>query len=109
MFYFWIGGNLGALQADGDGYCLGADLLVCDKGCLHNCVWLIGEITVRRCPYLIMVFAAMLPWQFFANALAECSNSLIGIADLMAKVYFLRLIVPAMTSARAILGGKVNP
>lgn len=46
-------------------------------------------------PYMIMVFAAMLPWQFFANALSESSNSLIGNANLISKVYFPRLIVPA--------------
>lgn len=45
-------------------------------------------------PYPILVFAAMLPWQFFANALSECSNSLIGNANLISKVYFPRLIVP---------------
>jgi lipopolysaccharide transport system permease protein len=46
-------------------------------------------------PYPILVFAAMLPWQFFANALAECSNSLISNANLISKVYFPRLIVPS--------------
>ncbi|MBE9209036.1 ABC transporter permease [Nostoc sp. LEGE 06077] len=45
-------------------------------------------------PYPILVFAAMLPWQFFANSLSECSNSLIGNANLISKVYFPRLIVP---------------
>jgi len=46
-------------------------------------------------PYPVMVFAAMLPWQFFANALAEASGSLIGNANLISKVYFPRLIIPA--------------
>lgn len=46
-------------------------------------------------PYPIMVFAAMLPWQFFANALSEASGSLIGNANLISKVYFPRLIIPA--------------
>ena len=45
-------------------------------------------------PYPILVFAGMLPWQFFSNALGECSNSLIGNANLISKVYFPRLIVP---------------
>ncbi|MDX2229160.1 MAG: ABC transporter permease [Leptolyngbyaceae cyanobacterium bins.349] len=45
-------------------------------------------------PYSILVFAAMLPWQFFANALSECSNSLIANSNLISKVYFPRLIVP---------------
>ena len=46
-------------------------------------------------PYPILVFAAMLPWQFFASALAECSNSLIVNSNLISKVYFPRLIVPS--------------
>jgi lipopolysaccharide transport system permease protein len=46
-------------------------------------------------PYPIMVFAAMLPWQFFSNSLSECSNSLISNANLLTKVYFPRLVVPA--------------
>jgi lipopolysaccharide transport system permease protein len=45
-------------------------------------------------PYPVMVFAAMLPWQFFANALAECSNSVVGNANMISKVYFPRLVVP---------------
>jgi lipopolysaccharide transport system permease protein len=46
-------------------------------------------------PYPILVFAAMLPWQFFANSLLECSNSLITNSNLISKVYFPRLIVPS--------------
>ena len=46
-------------------------------------------------PYAILVFAALLPWQFFATALTESSNSLISNANLISKVYFPRLIVPA--------------
>ncbi|NJL01510.1 MAG: ABC transporter permease [Spirulinaceae cyanobacterium RM2_2_10] len=45
-------------------------------------------------PYPILVFAAMLPWQFFANSLAACSESLVANANLLSKVYFPRLIVP---------------
>jgi lipopolysaccharide transport system permease protein len=45
--------------------------------------------------YPLLVFSAMLPWQFFSSALAECSNSLISNANLISKVYFPRLIVPA--------------
>jgi len=46
-------------------------------------------------PYPILVFSAVLPWQFFANALSESSNSLIGNANLISKIYFPRLIIPA--------------
>ena len=45
-------------------------------------------------PYAILVYAAMLPWQFFANALSESSNSLIANSNMISKVYFPRLIVP---------------
>ncbi len=51
--------------------------------------------TVANIPYPILVYAAMLPWQFFANALSESSGSLIGNANLISKVYFPRLIIPA--------------
>ncbi len=46
-------------------------------------------------PYAILVYAAMLPWQFFANALSESSGSLVGNSNLITKVYFPRLIIPA--------------
>jgi lipopolysaccharide transport system permease protein len=46
-------------------------------------------------PYPILVFAGMLPWQFFSAALSSCSESLISNANLLTKVYFPRLIVPA--------------
>lgn len=46
-------------------------------------------------PYAIMVFAGLLPWQFFSNSLAEASNSLIGNTNLITKIYFPRLIIPA--------------
>src|SRR5258705_2424417 len=46
-------------------------------------------------PYPLLVMAAMLPWQFFSTALSESSNSLIGNANLISKIYFPRLIVPA--------------
>jgi lipopolysaccharide transport system permease protein len=46
-------------------------------------------------PYSIMVYAAMLPWQFFANALGEASTSLIGNTNLITKIYFPRMIIPA--------------
>ncbi len=45
-------------------------------------------------PYPILVYAAMLPWQFFADSFSEASNSLIANANLVTKIYFPRLIVP---------------
>jgi lipopolysaccharide transport system permease protein len=51
-----------------------------------------------------MVFAAMLPWQLFANAVTETSNSLINNASMISKVYFPRLIVPSS----AVIVGLVD-
>lgn len=48
-----------------------------------------------KAPYILMIFAGMLPWQFFSNALNEASNSLIANSNLLTKVYFPRMIVPA--------------
>ena len=46
-------------------------------------------------PYSIMVFAAMLPWMFFSSSLSSASQSLVGNANLISKVYFPRMIIPA--------------
>ena len=54
----------------------------------------LAKLPSQGVPYPILVFAGMLPWQFFSNALSECSSSLIGNANLISKVYFPRLIVP---------------
>jgi len=54
----------------------------------------LAKLPSEGVPYPILVFAAMLPWQFFANSLSECSNSLISNSNLISKVYFPRLIVP---------------
>lgn len=48
-------------------------------------------------PYSLVVFAGMLPWYFFSNALTDCSNSLVTNSQLLSKVYFPRLIVPCST------------
>lgn len=48
-----------------------------------------------KAPYALMVFAAMLPWQFFATSISSASVSIVGNANLISKVYFPRLIVPA--------------
>jgi lipopolysaccharide transport system permease protein len=47
-------------------------------------------------PYPIFVYAGLLPWTYFSNALSISGNSLVGSARLITKVYFPRLIVPAV-------------
>jgi lipopolysaccharide transport system permease protein len=54
----------------------------------------LAKLPSQGAPYPILVFSAMLPWQFFSSALSECSNSLISNSNLISKVYFPRLIVP---------------
>jgi lipopolysaccharide transport system permease protein len=55
-------------------------------------------------PYPIFSYAALVPWQFFASGLTASSNSLVGSANLLKKVYFPRLVVPIA----AVLPGAVD-
>jgi lipopolysaccharide transport system permease protein len=55
-------------------------------------------------PYPIFSYAALVPWTFFANGLGQASNSLVGSANLIKKVYFPRLAVPIAT----ILAGVID-
>jgi len=55
----------------------------------------IAKLPSSGVPYPILVYAAMLPWQLFANSMSESSNSLITNNNLITKIYFPRLIVPA--------------
>jgi lipopolysaccharide transport system permease protein len=59
-------------------------------------------------PYAIMVFAGMLPWTFFSSALADSSNSMVGSANLISKVYFPRLIVPIAAVGVAFVDFAIN-
>ena len=54
-------------------------------------------------PYPIFVYAGLLPWTYFANALAASGNSLVGSQNLISKVYFPRLIIPASASLTGLL------
>ena len=51
--------------------------------------------TPGAAPYALFVMAAMLSWQFFSTSLSESSNSLVGNSNLISKIYFPRLIIPA--------------
>ena len=54
-------------------------------------------------PYALHVFAGMLPWTFFANAVTLAANSLVGSGHLISKVYFPRLLVPLAAIASGLL------
>jgi lipopolysaccharide transport system permease protein len=53
-------------------------------------------------PYPIFAFAALVPWTFFAQGLSQSSDSLVGSANLIRKVYFPRLVIPM---ASVVAGG----
>ena len=48
-------------------------------------------------PYPILVYAGLLPWNFFANSLGEVTGSLVANSNLLSKVYFPRILIPAST------------
>jgi lipopolysaccharide transport system permease protein len=54
----------------------------------------LAKLTSEGVPYPLLVFAALLPWQFFSNALSEASSSVISNANMISKVYFPRLVIP---------------
>ena len=55
-------------------------------------------------PYSIFAYAALVPWIFFANGLSQSSNSLVGSAQLITKIYFPRLVIPIST----VISGVVD-
>lgn len=55
-------------------------------------------------PYPVFAYTALLPWQLFAFALTESSNSLVGSQNLITKVYFPRLVIPLAS----VLAGLVD-
>lgn len=55
-------------------------------------------------PYPVFAFCALLPWQLFAHAVGESSNSLVGNQNLITKVYFPRLVIPIS----AVLSGLLD-
>jgi lipopolysaccharide transport system permease protein len=64
----------------------------------------LAKIPSNGVPYPIFTFCALLPWTYFAYALGESSNSLVGNANLISKVYFPRLVIPLA----ATLAGLVD-
>jgi len=64
----------------------------------------LANIPSDNIPYPLFSFAALVPWTFFANGLGQASDSLVGNANLIKKVYFPRLVVPFA----AVLSGVVD-
>lgn len=64
----------------------------------------LAKIPSDGIPYPVFVYCALLPWQLFAHALGESSNSLVANERLITKVYFPRLVIPIA----AVCGGLVD-
>jgi lipopolysaccharide transport system permease protein len=64
----------------------------------------LAKIPSDGIPYPLFAYAALVPWTFFANGLSQSSNSLVGSAELITKVYFPRLIIPVSS----ILSGLID-
>jgi lipopolysaccharide transport system permease protein len=69
---------------------------------------LLGVPSTAGTPYALLVFAGLLPWNLFATSLADAGNSLIGNANLISKVYFPRLIVPAAAIVTSLVDFLVS-
>lgn len=63
----------------------------------------LAKIPSEGAPYPIFVFAGLLGWMFFAGALASSSNAMVASANLVSKVYFPRLILPAASIGAAAM------
>src|SRR6266540_3530968 len=64
----------------------------------------LAKIPPDGVPYPVFALAGLVPWTFFANGLTQASNSLVGNANLITKVYFPRLVVPVAT----VLSGVID-
>jgi lipopolysaccharide transport system permease protein len=54
-------------------------------------------------PYAVFVYAGLLPWTYFANAVANSATSIVGSSNLISKVYFPRMIIPASAVLAALV------
>jgi lipopolysaccharide transport system permease protein len=59
-------------------------------------------------PYPVFVYAALLPWTFFATAISTSGNSLVGQQHLISKVYFPRLIIPLSSIGTGLIDFAVS-
>ena len=64
---------------------------------------LAGLPSESAAPYSVMVFAGMLPWFLFSSILTDASSSIVGNSNLIAKVYFPRIIIPASSAVTALV------
>jgi lipopolysaccharide transport system permease protein len=63
----------------------------------------LGKIPSDGLPYPLFSFAALVPWTYFSHGLSQASNSLVGSANLIKKVYFPRLSIPIASVASGLI------
>lgn len=63
----------------------------------------LAKVPSEGYPYPVFVYAGLLPWTFFANAISQSSNSVISSTNLITKVYFPRLIIPLSSIGAGIV------
>jgi len=68
----------------------------------------LAKLPSKDAPYAVMTFAAILPWQFFASALSQGSHSIVQASNMIRKVYFPRLVIPASTSVCGLVDFAVS-
>lgn len=68
----------------------------------------IAKLPSNDVPYPVLVFTAMLPWQFFSNTFTETSNSLIANNQLISKVFFPRIIIPTTAMVVSLIDFAIS-
>ena len=63
----------------------------------------LAKFSSNDAPYAVMTFAGILPWQLFANALTKGSDSVVSASNMVRKIYFPRLIIPASATLGAVV------
>lgn len=68
----------------------------------------IAKLPSDGAPYPLMVFTALLPWQFFANSMRSSSSSVVGKATILTKIYFPRLIIPTSAVITGVIDFSIS-
>ncbi len=63
----------------------------------------LAPMPTNGAPYPIFVFIGLLPWNYFASVLGQSTNSLVAGANLVSKIYFPRLLIPASSAVAALI------
>lgn len=69
---------------------------------------ILARVPSEGVPYPLFAFAGLLPWIFFTNAVTQSSNSLVGSAHLITKVYFPRIIIPTAAVGAGLLDFAIS-